>query len=88
MFLNHRSLISTLGFGLAYKFRADIPEGEVVGYLLIIGIGMGFTFQNCMVVLQGSVSKELVPTATTSMAFIQNIGGVVGIAVSYIFFFL
>lgn len=75
-------MISALGFGLAYKIRPDIPQGEIVAYLLIIGIGFGFTFQNCMVILQGSVPKELVPTATTSMNFIQNIGGVVGIAVS------
>jgi len=35
-----------------------------------------------MVILQGSVPKELVPTATTSMTFIQNIGGVVGVAIA------
>ncbi len=50
--------------------------------MLIIGIGMGFAFQNCVIILQGSVPKESVPTATTSMSFLQNIGGVVGIAVS------
>jgi len=74
--------IASLGFGLAYQFRPDIPEGEVVAYLLIIGIGMGFTFQNTMIILQGSVAKEQVPTATTSMSFLQNIGGVVGIAIA------
>ena len=57
----------------------------MIAYLLIIGIGMGCAFQNCMIILQGSVPKELVPTATTSMNFIQNIGGVVGIAVSFLF---
>jgi len=75
-------LIASLGFGLAYQFRPDIPQGEVVAYLLIIGIGMGFAFQNCIVILQGSVPKESVPTATTSLTFLQNIGGVVGIAIA------
>jgi len=75
-------IIATLGFGLAYQFRPSIPQGEAVMYMLIIGIGMGCSFQNCIIIIQGSVSKELVPTATTSMSFMQNIGGVVGIAIA------
>jgi len=75
-------VIACLGFGLCYRFRKGMPEGESVIFLLIVGIGIGLVFQNCIIVIQASVDKALVPTATTSMSFMQNIGGVLGIAIA------
>ncbi|KXN67881.1 MFS general substrate transporter, partial [Conidiobolus coronatus NRRL 28638] len=60
----------------------NAPLGQEIGYILILGIGVGCIKQNVMICCQLSVTQELMAIATGFFTFSSNIGGVIGLAIA------
>ncbi|KAF9101026.1 hypothetical protein BGX27_000129 [Mortierella sp. AM989] len=69
-----------IGVGLCVLLDADSNMGEQIGYLLIVGFGIGFILQTCMLAAQAAVDKEDMAVVTALCGFFNSIGGGVGIA--------
>ncbi|NVO28947.1 MFS transporter [Donghicola sp. C2-DW-16] len=72
--------LGLISLALLSKFEASIPY--FWGSLLILGFGMGIAMPNAVAIVQSSVPRESVGTATASMSFLRSLGGALGVAVS------
>ncbi|KAG0313423.1 hypothetical protein BGZ99_008903 [Dissophora globulifera] len=69
-----------VGVGLCMLLDADSNMGAQIGYLLIVGLGIGLVLQTCILSCQAAVEKEDMAVVTTLCSFFNSIGGGVGIA--------
>ncbi|KAF9941781.1 hypothetical protein BGZ65_001517 [Modicella reniformis] len=70
----------SVGIGLCTLFNAHSTMGHQIGFLLIVGLGIGLILQTCMLAAQAAVEKEDMAVATALCGFFNSIGGGVGIA--------
>lgn len=49
-------------------------------YMVIFGIGLGFLFQNVMVIAQNSVEPKDIGAASGTLTFFRSIGGTFGVS--------
>ncbi|KAF9186348.1 hypothetical protein BGZ51_007306 [Haplosporangium sp. Z 767] len=69
-----------IGVGLCMLLDADSNMGEQIGYLLIVGLGIGLILQTCMLAAQAAVEKKDMAVVTALCGFMNSIGGGIGIA--------
>ncbi|KAH7906463.1 transporter [Hygrophoropsis aurantiaca] len=81
-FLVFFPLIASAAFGLLYTISPETSASRIIGYQILLGIGLGAAIQNTVVVAQGEVVNEpsLVPLATSAVTFMQLIGSSMGLA--------
>ncbi|KAF9909794.1 hypothetical protein BX616_011046 [Lobosporangium transversale] len=72
--------VMSVGVGLCTLLAYDSNMGEQIGYLLIVGLGIGLILQTCMLAAQASVEKEDMAVVTALCGFFNSIGGGIGIA--------
>lgn len=60
------AVMATVGSGLVYTFDVETPFGNWVGYLVLLGLGYGFTLQLAIIV--GQASSKLEDIAVTTAA--------------------
>ncbi|GJJ76425.1 hypothetical protein EMPS_08784 [Entomortierella parvispora] len=70
----------SIGVGLCMLFSKDSSMGQQIGFLLIVGLGIGLILQTCMLAAQAAVEKEDMAVVTALSGFMNSIGGGVGIA--------
>ncbi|EIW76335.1 MFS general substrate transporter [Coniophora puteana RWD-64-598 SS2] len=77
-------LFYSIGSGLLYTLNIGSPEGKLIGYQIIAGIGIGSTLQMPEISTQAELAheEELIPQATGMCSFIEGLGGVVGLAIA------
>jgi MFS transporter, DHA2 family, glioxin efflux transporter len=61
------STLASIGAGLVYTFGADTPAGQWIGYLIILGLGYGFTLQLGIIVGQASSKAEDIAVTTAAI---------------------
>ncbi|QRW09763.1 major facilitator superfamily transporter [Ceratobasidium sp. AG-Ba] len=71
----------TIGAGLQSMFDLDTGKGELVGYLLLEGIGIGLTFQTTLVAAQASAPPQERAVITGARNFFRSLGGAIGLVV-------
>ncbi|KAJ2079580.1 hypothetical protein H4R24_003675 [Coemansia sp. RSA 988] len=71
----------TLGCGLIILFDEDINMGQQIGFMIIMGVGLGFNIQTLLIVVQTSAPVEDMASATTLFLFTRSLGGSIGIAI-------
>ena len=68
---------------LTLTFR---PNARLVGYQIILGIGIGGALQNTIVAIQaefaGPDREHLIPQTTATIGWSQLLGGIVGLAIA------
>ncbi|QRV95388.1 major facilitator superfamily transporter [Ceratobasidium sp. AG-Ba] len=69
----------TIGAGLQSMFDLDTGKGELVGYLLLEGIGIGLTFQTTLVAAQASAPPQERAVITGARNFFRSLGGAIGL---------
>ena len=71
------------GFGmyLMSTMGPTTPRSVITLYMAIVGIGVGLCLQVLVLIAQNTAQPEVVGVATSSVAFIRTIGGLVGVAV-------
>ncbi|KAF9124526.1 hypothetical protein BGW39_008131 [Mortierella sp. 14UC] len=74
------TVMMSVGCGLCILFDAESGMGPQIGYLLIVGMGIGLILQTCMLAAQAAVDKEDMAIVTALCGFMNSIGGGIGIA--------
>ncbi|KAJ2400042.1 hypothetical protein GGI23_002287 [Coemansia sp. RSA 2559] len=80
MFVMVGSAIMVVGTGLMAMFNEDIGKGKQIGYLILMGFGLGLNIQIMMIVTQTAASTEDMAAATTLFLFMRILGASIGIA--------
>ncbi|KAI8596352.1 major facilitator superfamily domain-containing protein [Dissophora ornata] len=74
------TVMMSTGVGLCALLDKESNMGKQIGFLLIVGLGIGLIFQTCMLSVQAAVEKEDMAIATALNGFFNSIGGGIGIA--------
>ncbi|RKP37889.1 major facilitator superfamily domain-containing protein [Dimargaris cristalligena] len=69
------SVIATVGAGLMTTLSVDLSIGHIIGYLLILGIGLGFSFQTMLMIGQSAAEESEVAVVTACYNFFNVIRG-------------
>ncbi len=72
-----------VGGGLLYTVNEFTPNSKLIGYQILIGLGVGGCMQQTIIAIQADVANhDDVPQATALVTFTQLIGGTIGIAIA------
>jgi hypothetical protein len=74
--------LTSIGAGLITTFNLTTPLSRWFGYQVVTGLGTGVGFQVSLLVVQNTLSQELVPQGTACVQFFQSLGGALFIAVA------
>jgi len=74
-------LIAASGLWMLSTLNSSSSAMDAVVFLLIGGLGLGFTMANYIVAAQNVCEKKLMGTMTSSMSLFRAIGGTIGITV-------
>ncbi|KAF7595048.1 hypothetical protein BBP40_007451 [Aspergillus hancockii] len=72
----------TLGAGLMLLFNEHTSPGVIAVIVLIVGIGVGFTFQPTLVAFQAHATKSHRAVVISNRNFFRCLGGACGLAIS------
>ncbi|KAG0050437.1 hypothetical protein BGZ83_004786 [Gryganskiella cystojenkinii] len=75
-------ILSTVGIGLLTLVNQQSSRGEIIGYLFINGLGLGFCMQTVMLAIQSGVETKDIAVATANATFFRTVGSVFGVAIS------
>ncbi|QRV76742.1 major facilitator superfamily transporter [Ceratobasidium sp. AG-Ba] len=68
-----------IGAGLQSMFGLNTSKGEICGYLILQGIGVGGTLQTTLVAAQASVDAQDRAVVTGARNFFRTLGGAIGL---------
>ncbi|MGI8876824.1 MAG: MFS transporter [Egibacteraceae bacterium] len=73
---------AVLAVGLACLSTMDTATttGEVIGFMVVVGAGVGLVMQVLVLAVQNAVPRRHLGTATSATQFFRSIGGTVGVA--------
>ncbi|KAJ1844376.1 hypothetical protein LPJ73_005191, partial [Coemansia sp. RSA 2703] len=73
--------VFVVGAGLMVLFDEKINMGKQIGFMIIMGFGLGFNIQILLIVVQTASKTEDMAAATTLFLFMRILGSSIGIAV-------
>ncbi|MDX2357269.1 MDR family MFS transporter [Dietzia sp. PP-33] len=73
--------VAAVGLFLLWTIDADTSLTLVMGYMLVLGIGLGNCMQPLTLIVQNAVSPREIGVATASATFFRQLGGTAGVAV-------
>ncbi|EAQ82879.1 hypothetical protein CHGG_11055 [Chaetomium globosum CBS 148.51] len=76
------SAVAAVGYGLTTTFTPETGSGMWIGYQILIGAGIGISFQQPLMAVQTVLDMADVPTGTSLIIFMQTLGGALFVAVS------
>ncbi|RIB13931.1 major facilitator superfamily domain-containing protein [Gigaspora rosea] len=76
------SSLTIIGAGLTTMWNENTGFGELIGFMIISGAGIGISIQSIILCVQGLVEHKDVASVTTLTLFFRSIGAVFGIALS------
>ncbi|KAG0009726.1 hypothetical protein BGZ81_003217 [Podila clonocystis] len=74
--------LCTTGTGLLTLLKEDSSRGTIIGYLFIVGFGLGCSMQTVMLAIQSSVATKDIAVATANATFFRTVGSVLGVAIT------
>ncbi|KAG9080606.1 hypothetical protein FRC06_006361, partial [Ceratobasidium sp. 370] len=74
--------IWTIGLGLITTFDPHTSLAKQISYSLVVGLGVGQTFQPSLVAIQGAVERREMAVITSVRMFVRNLGGTIGLAIT------
>lgn len=80
MFLG--SALLTIGSGLCTTFKVHTSHSKWIGYQVVIGIGAGVGFQQCINTLQTVLPLHDIPIGIAIITFAQSLGGALFISIA------
>ncbi|KAI0541487.1 major facilitator superfamily domain-containing protein [Xylaria digitata] len=72
----------TLGAGLVLLYKRDTLLGSIIGPLIVLGTGVGCTFQPTVIALQAHVIQQRRAIIISNRNFFRCAGGAAGLAIS------
>jgi hypothetical protein len=76
------SVFLTIGSGLCTTFEIHTGNAKWIGYQVIIGLGAGLGFQQCINALQTVLSLDDIPVGIAIITFAQSLSGAIFISVA------
>ncbi|KAJ1900937.1 hypothetical protein LPJ66_001145 [Kickxella alabastrina] len=73
--------IFVIGSGLMVLFDENISKAKQIGYMLIMGVGLGFNIQIILIVVQTASKTEDMALSTTLFLFMRVLGSSIGVAI-------
>ncbi|KAL8300331.1 hypothetical protein RB593_009941 [Gaeumannomyces tritici] len=80
LFLVSGAALLILGTGLIYTLNQGSSLGQIIGYQIIVGFGIGWCVQVPVTVAQGLVQPQDVAVVTALVLFFQLVTGAIGVA--------
>jgi EmrB/QacA subfamily drug resistance transporter len=74
-------ILVTIGMTLLWLMPIEVNRLVIIGYMVILGLGMGITFPLYTLVVQNAFPMSRVGVVTAALQFFRSIGGTVGVAV-------
>ncbi|WP_434743203.1 MFS transporter [Micromonospora sp. SH-82] len=74
------SALLTVGFALMGTLRADTSFVLLGVYMTLIGVGLGLTMQNLVLVVQNAVDPHELGAASSLVVFFRTLGGAIGVS--------
>lgn len=75
-------ILMTTGTGLLTLLQVDSGRGPQIAYMLIVGLGIGFSMQTILLAIQSAVPLKDMAVATANSTFFRTVGQVIGIAIA------
>ncbi|KAJ7441722.1 ABC transporter [Mycena latifolia] len=78
-------LIAAAAFGLLFTVTATTSSATIIGFQVLLGVGLGSCIQLPIVVAQGEFAdhdQHLVPQSTSLVTFLQLLGSSAGLAIT------
>lgn len=89
MNFRHMALIGmsmlTVGSFLMTTIGIESTQLSVMFFTSLMGVGMGLTIPVFMIIIQTSVSKSVLGTATSTLQFSRSMGGTIGVSILGVF---
>ncbi|KAI1087971.1 MFS general substrate transporter [Rostrohypoxylon terebratum] len=79
-FILAETAINAIECGLLSLFTPHTPVGRWIGLQIILGAGRGLTMAVPFLAMQNSLPKDLIPSAMSTLLFIQNCGAAAMVA--------
>lgn len=76
------SAFLTIGSGLCTTFKVDSGRPQWIGYQVILGIGAGLGFQQCINALQTVLPLHDIPVGIAIITFAQSLSGAMFISIA------
>lgn len=76
----------TLGNGLYINLSVNSHIGEIIGYQILSGLGIGFLFQTPIIAIQATVPHGDTATATATLGFVRNMANAFSIIIGGVVF--
>ncbi|KAG0047279.1 hypothetical protein BGZ83_007648 [Gryganskiella cystojenkinii] len=73
--------VYVVGIALLSLWEIDSKMNVQIGFLFVVGLGLGGCMQSVVLAGQSSVGYEDVATVTATLSFFRSMGGVVGVAI-------
>jgi EmrB/QacA subfamily drug resistance transporter len=71
-----------VGMLLFSMLKVDTPIPQAMGYMVVVGVGLGLTMQMLVISVQNSLPPQDMGLSTSSVTFFRSMGGTLGAAVS------
>lgn len=76
------TILASVGAGLLLLFTPNVTAASWIGYQAIVGLGIGFGWQQPFVAVQTVLDIKDVPIATATLSFAQTLGGTLFVSVA------
>ncbi|MET0589802.1 MAG: MDR family MFS transporter [Naasia sp.] len=74
------SILLATGLGLMGTLRYDTPYGLMSVFMALMGLGIGMTMQNLVLVTQNSLKASQLGAGSSTVTFFRSLGGTIGVA--------
>ncbi|KAJ7696847.1 ABC transporter [Mycena metata] len=83
-FLLGGGIILAIGSGVLYTINTNTPSANVIGFQIIVGLGVGMGLQNTILASQVEFSDTpvLIGQANSMVTFAQLLGGTIGLGIA------
>lgn len=73
--------VAALGLYLLSRMGPETSEGVIAFNMVLLGLGLGVMMPLLAVVIQNALPQRMLGVAVSSLAFMRNLGGTIGVAV-------
>jgi hypothetical protein len=79
-------MVMTLGVGLLMALTPSYHLGQIIGFLVVLGLGFGPNFGAPLIALQTRIREADIATGTAAFGFVRMVSGAIGVVVGQVVF--
>ncbi|KAF2790164.1 MFS general substrate transporter [Melanomma pulvis-pyrius CBS 109.77] len=78
--------LMTIGVGLLISFTSTLNLAEIIGFLVVIGLGFGPNFHAPLIALQTRIREADIASGIAAFGFVRMVSGAIGVVVGQVVF--